>query len=134
MISSQYLYLQLQRPLSPQKGYILRFQVDISFRSHSPTHYTHYIWKFVGFFPLFLYDFYLFHYRWFTVFCKFLLYCKVTQSHTHTHTHTHTYIYIYIYIYILFLTLSSIMFHHKWLDRVPCAVQQDLIAYLLQMQ
>ena len=38
------------------------------------------------------------------------------------------------YVYILFLTLSSIMFHHKWLDIVPCAIQQDLIAYLLQMQ
>ena len=35
---------------------------------------------------------------------------------------------------ILFLTLSSIMFHHKWLGRVPCAMQQDLIAYPLQMQ
>lgn len=34
---------------------------------------------------------------------NFLLYSKVTQSH----------------IYILFLTLSSIMFHHKWLDIVP---------------
>ena len=31
----------------------------------------------------------------------------------------------YIYIHILFLTLSSIIFHHKWLDIVPCAVQQD---------
>ena len=40
---------------------------------------------------------------------------------------SHTYICI-----ILFLILSSIMFHHKWLDRVPCAVQQDLIAYPLQ--
>ena len=40
----------------------------------------------------------------------------------------------YTCIYILFLTLSSIMFHHKWLDIVPCAVQQDLIAYPLQMQ
>ena len=26
------------------------------------------------------------------------------------------------------------MLHHKWLDRVPCAVQQDLIAYPLQMR
>ena len=33
----------------------------------------------------------------------------------HTHTHTHTY---------SFSHLFSIMFHHKWLDRVPCAAQQ----------
>ena len=61
---------------------------------------------------------YFFHYSWFTEFWQFLLYRKVTQSHTHTHTHTHTCVYIYyththIYIHILFLTLSSIMFHHK---------------------
>ena len=34
----------------------------------------------------------------------------------------------------ILLILLSIMFHHKWLDRVPCAIQQDFIAYLLQMQ
>ena len=54
------------------------------------------------------------------MFCQFLLYNKVTQ--------------LYIYIYILYLTLSSIMFYHKWLDIAPFAIQQDLIAYLLQMQ
>ena len=27
-----------------------------------------------------------------------------------------------------------IMFHHKRLDIVPCAIQQDLMAYSLQMQ
>ena len=54
------------------------------------------------------------------MFFKFLLYSKVTQS--------------CICTYILSLTLSSIMFHHKWLDKVPCAIQQDLIAYPLQMQ
>ena len=37
-------------------------------------------------------------------------------SFSHTHTHTH------IYTHILFLTSSSIMFHHKWLDIVPCAI------------
>ena len=36
-------------------------------------------------------------------------------------------------VYILFLMLSSILFHHKWLDIVPCAIQWDLIAYLPQM-
>ena len=40
----------------------------------------------------------------------------------------------YIYLYILFLTLSSTMFHHKWLHIVPCTIQQNLIAYPLQMQ
>ena len=40
----------------------------------------------------------------------------------------------YMYVYILFLTLSFIVFHHRWLDIVPCAIQQDLIAYLLQRQ
>ena len=38
------------------------------------------------------------------------------------------------YKYILFLILSSVMFHHKRLDMVPCAIQQDLIASPLQMQ
>ena len=33
-----------------------------------------------------------------------------------------------------FSSLSSIRLHHKWLDIVPCAIQQDLIAYSLQMQ
>ena len=36
----------------------------------------------------------------------------------------------YTYTYILFLTLSFIMFHHKWLDIVPCALQQDLMLIL----
>ena len=51
---------------------------------------------------------------------NFLLYRKVTQSHTHR--------------YILFLTLSSIVCHHKWLDIVPSAMQRDLIAYPFQRQ
>ena len=55
------------------------------------------------------------------LFYEFLLYSKVTQSFTHTHT-------------ILFLTSSTIMFHHKCLDTVPCAAEQDLMAYPLQMQ
>ena len=53
--------------------------------------------------------------------CSVNFYCTAEEpSHTYT--------------YILFLTLSSIMFHHKWLDIVPCGIQQDLIAYPLQMQ
>ena len=39
-----------------------------------------------------------------------------------------------IHLYTLFSTLSSITFHYKGLDRVSYAVQQDLIAYPLQMQ
>ena len=34
-------------------------------------------------------DFYLFRYRWFTVFCQFLLYSNVTQSHIHIHSFSH---------------------------------------------
>ena len=42
--------------------------------------------------------------------------------------HSHT----CVYIYILFLTLPSIMVHNKWLYKVLCAIQQELIAYPLQ--
>ena len=38
------------------------------------------------------------------------------------------------YIYILFLTSSFILFHCNWLYLVPCAIQQGLTAYPLQMQ
>ena len=44
--------------------------------------------------------------------CQFLLHSEVMQS------------YIYIDIYILFLTLFSITFFPKRLDKVPCAVQE----------
>ena len=57
---------------------------------------------------IFYNDFYFFHYSWLTVLCQFLLYGKVTQS--------------YIYIDSFFFPLSSIMFHHKWLHIVPCAI------------
>ena len=51
----------------------------------------------VEFWPLF------FYHSWFIVFCQFRLYSKVT------------------------LTLSLTIFHHKWLDIVPCAIQQILL-------
>ena len=51
--------------------------------------------------------------------CQFWLYSKMIQIHTHTYTHT----------CILFPILSPIMVYPKRLDIVPCAVQQDLIAY-----
>ena len=49
---------------------------------------------------------------------NFLLYSKVTQLRTH--------------VYILFSHI--IMLHHKWLDIVSSAIQQDLIAYSFQRQ
>ena len=54
------------------------------------------------------------------MFSQSLLYIKVTCLS-------------YIYVQFLFLTLTSITFHHEWLDIVFCAIQQDLIAYPLQM-
>ena len=65
-----------------------------------------------------------FYYSWFTLLCQFMLYSKMT----------HTYICVYIYIIYIFFTLSSIIFHHKWLDIAPCAIQWDLSVYSLQMQ
>ena len=47
------------------------------------------------------------------------IFSKVTQSYKHTQTNTH----------ILFLTLSSTALHHKWLNIVSSAIQQDIIAY-----
>ena len=59
--------------------------------------------------------FFFFHYSWFTVLCQFS-----TVQHSGPIAH----------VCILFLTSSSTMFHHERLDTFPCAVQQDLIAYL----
>ena len=42
----------------------------------------------------------------------------------------HTYVCVYIYIYSFRHVV--IRLHHKWLDIVPCAIQQDLIASPLQ--
>ena len=47
----------------------------------------------------------------------FANFCSTAKRPSHTH------------IDILFLILSSIMFYPKWLDRVPWAVQRDLLAY-----
>ena len=49
---------------------------------------------------------------------NFLLYSMVTQLHTH--------------VYILFSHI--IMLHHKWLDIVSSATQQDLIANPFQRE
>ena len=55
-----------------------------------------FFWNALAFF--FFSNFYFFHYRWFIVFCQFLLYSKVAQSH------------IYIYIYIHSLIFNSFLF------------------------
>ena len=39
---------------------------------------------------------------------------------------------LYIHVYILFSPI--IMLHHKWLDIVPSATQQDVIANPFQKQ
>ena len=49
---------------------------------------------------------------------NFLLYSKLTQSHIH----------------ICIPFSHTIMLHHKWLDIVLCAIQQDLVAYPFQRQ
>ena len=78
---------------------------------------------------------------------QFLLYSKVTQSYIYIcmYIYIHSFsriiflilflilcfsYFLFSYYFILkFLILSSIRFYPKRLDRVPCAVQQDLIAY-----
>ena len=55
--------------------------------------------------------------------CQFLLYRKVTQSSISLSLS------LSLYIHIPFLILSSIMVYPKRLGIVPCAIQQDLIAY-----
>ena len=72
----------------------------------------------------------------YTCVCIYTNICIYMHTYTlyimYAHVYTH-YIYICVYIYIhthiLFLILSSIMVYPKRLDTVPCAVQQDLIAY-----
>ena len=66
--------------------------------------------------PVQLFFWKFFYYTWLTMIFQFLLCSKVIQ------------------LYILIFTLSSIMFHQKWSDIVPWAVQQNLIASPFQMQ
>ena len=67
-----------------------------------------------------LFIFKKFYYDWFTVFCQFLLYSKVTKSHIYIHSFSH------------------IILHHLPLQVIrytaPCAIQQNSIACLLHMQ
>ena len=71
--------------------------------------------------------------------CSVNFYCTAKWP-SHTYIYICMYVCIYIYmcvcvcIYILFLTLCSIMFHHKWPNIVPCAIQKYFIAYPLQRQ
>ena len=65
------------------------------------------------------------------------LQCSVNFCGTakwHSHSYLCVCVCVCVHIYILFLTLSSIVLHHKWLALVPRAIQQDLMAYPLQMQ
>ena len=81
----------------------------------------------------FIFSFFKNH-SWFTVFCQFLLYGKVTQLYICVCIYVYMYINTHLYVYILLLTVFSIVSHQKWLDIVPCAMQQDLIAYQFQTQ
>ena len=65
------------------------------------------------------------HYSWFTVFCQFPtapMFCInfLWQGDPGTHTCIHS--------------SHIIMLHHTWLDIVPGATQQDLIAHPFQRQ
>ena len=69
------------------------------------------------------------------MFFQFMLYSKVTQLYIYIHLYTYVRAYIYTHTYThSFPPIILILFHHKWLDIVPCAIQQDLIAYPIQMQ
>ena len=86
--------------------------------------------KILGVFYFWKFYFFSFYYNWFTVFCQFLLYSKVTQLYIYIYVcvfcvaspakHLRKYIFFFSHTHILFLTLSSIMFHRNWLDIVPC--------------
>ena len=84
----------------------------------------------------------------FLILLKYLIYnvvpiSAVYQSDSVIYIYIYMYIYIYVYIYIhththkyiymciFFFVLSSVMVYPMWLDIVPCAIQQDLIAYPL---
>ena len=84
------------------------------------------------------------NYNYFLIFIIVNLQCSInfcctaklpSYIYIYIYIYIYTHIYIYTYIdmhryihrYILFFTLSSIMFHHKWLDIVAHAIQQDLI-------
>ena len=95
--------------------------VNISYEQDTVIYYqAEYLGLFFwGFFFIFYNDFYFFlHEAGLQCSVNFLLHSKVTQSHIH--------------VYILFSHI--IMLHHKRLDIVPSAVQQDLIAYPFQRQ
>ena len=100
---------QLQGHPAMQNPYLLLLLLLKSLLTISPFCLT-----FFSFFKIFIYLF--FNYFPNTIF--FLLYSVVTQLHIHVH--------------ILFSPI--IMLHHKWLDIVPSATQQDLIANPFQKQ
>ena len=58
--------LHLQRPFFPPKVYILWFQVEISFRSHNPTHYAPiFETVFLSILCFMIHGFLKFHFQWF---------------------------------------------------------------------
>ena len=63
-------------------------------------------------------------------------FCYMAKWPSYIYVCIYVYIYIHthLYVYILLLTVFSIVSHQKWLDIVPCAMQQDLIAYQFQIQ
>ena len=60
---------------------------------------------------------------------SFLLYSKVTQSHIYLCVCVCVCVCVYNFSHIILLHVPS-----QVTDIVACAIQQDLIAYLLQMQ
>ena len=69
-----------------------------------------------------------FYYSWFTMFCPFLLYSKVTQLYIHTYIHTHTYIYICSFSHISsVMFFSCIIFFSYYL--LSCSIAHDWIHF-----
>ena len=69
-----------------------------------------------------LFFFIVLEYSCFIMLCQFQVYSKVNQ------------LYIYRYPVFLFLRFFSHIGHYRVLSRVPCAIQQVLISYLLYIQ
>ena len=84
-----------------------------------------------GGFVLIFNDCYYSHYQSFPLFCQlFTAHQRDPVSLSLFLAHTHKFTTPKYYL----SHITSIMFHHPWLDRVPWAKQQDPIPYPLQMQ
>ena len=91
--------------------------VCFSYNSFMQFIFCHFVHR-VGFSNVFFFNV-CFYYSLFTMFHQFLLYSKVTQLYIHIH---------------FFPQIILVMSHHKWLDIVPCAIQQDPIVHPLKIQ